>query len=154
MRITTRSLSVAAVALALLLVGCASNDQVATEATEESSPSAESASPSSSEPSLSPVNEADLPDWFPSGIPMPAGDYRRGVTDDSGVTLTFGISGEQVILDLVEELAAAGFGQTALDEHGEGWKTWFTESEEHRVNIAARDLGTSEAWIDYRIEPK
>ena len=100
------------------------------------------------------VNAADLPDWFPADLPMPAGEYRWTTVDDAGAFLQFTISGESVIEDLVTELEAAGYAVTAVDDHGEGWKTWFTESETYRVNIAARDLGTDAAYIDYRVEPK
>lgn len=151
------ALIIGSITIAMILTGCSTSPGTAPtppHAEQPGSSQTDGAAPSAPEAEPARVNAADLPEWFPTAIPMPAGDYRRTVPDDAGATLTFDIADEQVILDLVAALDRAGYALTAADDHGEGWKTWFTESTDYRANIAARDLGTADAWIDYRIEPK
>lgn len=97
---------------------------------------------------------ADLPAWFPADAPMPRGAFDYAIEDPDGVFLYFRIGGEGDVAELLERLDAAGYAEYAMDDHGEGRKTWFTDGAGHRINLAVRGLGTDETTLDYRVEPK
>ncbi len=157
---TARSTLALTLAAALTLTGCAAGGASAPAANTEGTAAA--AEPPTTPPVAQPpadalaagVDPSDLPEWFPHDLPMPAGTYRWAVADENGLTLEFFVPHEDAILDLLRRLDEQGYIEYALDVRSEASKTWFTQSDRFRVNIAAHDLGTPEADIIYRIEPK
>lgn len=155
---------------ALLLTGCAGGSAAGDgpPSTEPDHPAAAASAPAAdasaddegegtaaSEGAVVAVDTPDdLPAWFPADAPMPRGTFDYAIEDPDGVFLYFQIGGEEDVLELLERLDAAGYAEYAMDDHGEGRKTWFTEGADHRINLAVRGIGTAETTLDYRVEPK
>lgn len=159
MRPTARGAIIGALltASALTLVGCSAPAPAADDDTsivDETTTVDESTEVVEETREFAPVVAADIPDWVPADLPMPEGDYLRGIPYDLGVQLDFALADEGAAQRLVDALLALGYVETQYTEHPGGTgATWFTEGPEIRANVVLTDTDT-EPLLSYNLEQR
>lgn len=104
---------------------------------------------------FTPVDWSQLPEWVPTDLPMPSGDFRWAIPFDGGIQIDFELRDAAEGQKLVDALKAKGFEETQYVDHPSGnGATWTMESPTIRAGVVLSETNTAKPLLTYNVQDK